>query len=590
MSHPEGLASPRKSSKRRMPSTENASGASVDAAMCLINMNASEPSPKRTKVSSTKLHNSSMPSPLGRGAQRFPGNTNSNPKRSKANESKGPVGLVKPDSENKSHPKVRDPVASKPVGPFSASKLTAAMQEKAQHMRHFVKNPAALQWCICEHFYSTIDRAALQGSSPFLEQIREKFPKIALMENLTKFQWFYMRKALKRPRRFSAAFVKKEINILNQQRDVIRLLQQGVQPETDGILLPSLIPLPLSVGRRVLARPPVLSNCPEGIVFPGFVLAICSSINAYRIEFDLPSLGVQTVPDTDLTPIINPGNIAVDVLLKERVHVPSAGIAERPRVHRRPASIHHLEQKRSPFSGGENVMSSELETNANLETPSKLSRDLIEEILNEASGLADSVGTVDLENNEGQLTAKEAKLLAATEQLLGIKEAILATQDKLNSNARRSLVEDVGFSPGLLQHYRFVIKYADKVDTVLELCMDAISKCKSSKFKGSPSSDATGDSEADSTSYRSCIQEARRMTDSVLSLMPSASPREIQELIEAYASLLLVARTCAQQAMSADEMEIAMREVLKRVKPTSTSINEDLELQLAAFISTIGAL
>lgn len=91
------------------------SQASVDAAMCLINMNASEPSPKRTKVSSTKLHNSSMPSPLGRGAQRFPGNTNSNPKRSKANESKGPVGLVKPDSENKSHPKVRDPVASKPV-------------------------------------------------------------------------------------------------------------------------------------------------------------------------------------------------------------------------------------------------------------------------------------------------------------------------------------------------------------------------------------------------------------------------------------------------------------------------------------------
>lgn len=37
-------------------------------------------------------------------------------------------------------------------------KVTVRMSEVAGQLRHFVKNPAALRWCIYENFYSSIDR------------------------------------------------------------------------------------------------------------------------------------------------------------------------------------------------------------------------------------------------------------------------------------------------------------------------------------------------------------------------------------------------------------------------------------------------
>lgn len=150
------------------------------------------------------------------------------------------------------------------------------------------------------------------------------------MENLTRVEWFYIRQALGRPRRFSQAFVRSEMELLEQQRDMVRMLQQGLQPETSGnIPLPQEIPLPLAMGQRVLARAPAVPGIPGGLIFPGYVLAICCADCAYRIEFDAPSIGVRTVSDIDVSPVKQPQMISVKELLKERIHMPSAGIAER---------------------------------------------------------------------------------------------------------------------------------------------------------------------------------------------------------------------------------------------------------------------
>ena len=107
------------------------------------------------------------------------------------------------------------------------------------------------------------------------------------------------------------------------------------------------------------------AGAPGGWVFPGFILGINSAEYSYRVEFDFPGLGVQTVKDGDLAPQKDPLKIPLDVLMKERVHVPSAGVTERPLVRRQTTSIQTVEQTRTAFTGGQNVMSAELMTHAN---------------------------------------------------------------------------------------------------------------------------------------------------------------------------------------------------------------------------------
>lgn len=67
--------------------------------------------------------------------------------------------------------------------------------------------------------------------NPFIDMLRERFPKIAEMEGLKQFEWFFMRRVLGKPRRFSAAFIKTELEALNHQRRLVRNLQQGYQPQ-----------------------------------------------------------------------------------------------------------------------------------------------------------------------------------------------------------------------------------------------------------------------------------------------------------------------------------------------------------------------
>jgi hypothetical protein len=270
------------------------------------------------------------------GPEKLPRGAYSSPKKTMVGRAMGsakkPRSPRSPRGAAKGSPRAKSKAAAAAAAMAAEIKITPNMYASATSLRHFVKNPSAIRWCIFEHFYSSIDRSLLKEADPFRRILKETFPQIAEVESLTQHEWLHVRRAMGKPRRFSPRFIRSERQQLDHQRDLVRLLQQGIQPSADGTELGPNIPLPLSIGRRVLALSSPVPNGPEGVVFPGYVLGICSVDKAYRVKFDASALGVQTVADTDLAPVSEadqPATILVDVLLKERVHVPSAGVTER---------------------------------------------------------------------------------------------------------------------------------------------------------------------------------------------------------------------------------------------------------------------
>lgn len=158
--------------------------------------------------------------------------------------------------------------------------------------------------------------------------------------------------------------------------------------------------------------------------------------------------------------------------------------AHRPRVHRKLTSIQHLEQKRSPFSGGQNLMSSELMSKDSGQSAVRL-RHQIDELLALA---LDSVAGANAEAetffvaSEPQGATRWAnesvRLLATTEQLMLLKRAMLQDQAILNAAARRSLAEDAEVSPDLRLFYRFVVKYLAAINRTLDATFAAIERRK----------------------------------------------------------------------------------------------------------------
>ena len=494
---------------------------------------------------------------------------------------------------------------------------------------------------MCVFFFFLFPSGLLKDGSDFKEQMRALFPKIVEMENLKQFEWFILRKALGRPRRFSPAFVKKEQYVLQQQRDLVRLLQQGIQPkDVEGVEVGQNIPLPLSIGRRVLAYTNPTPGSPGGWIFPGYILGINSAENAYRVEFDVPSLGIQTVKDTDLAPQKEPLSIPVNVLMKERVHVPSAGVTERPRIHRKMTSIQNLEQNRTQFDGGNNVMSTELMTHNN-ENHAARSATHLEKFFAIADQIAVAVIDAAIDPDDAAQgilwTRRDIRLVSVTESLLELKRSMLADQFILNSTVQRNLVEEVEPTPEQRQHYRFIIKYVAGINEVLQRCFVAINQRRRAppppppppgtpdapSVPGLPlaSSAVLGESEREPTEHAQKMTETAFTTltgsggDDIAAAAAAAvdgsgetakaepkvgteqqqqqqdkNSRSLKDLIQHYTSILLVVRSCAQGLESPEETAMLIREMQRSRKPVASpnkKMEEDVHLQLATLRSTV---
>eukprot|EP00041_Stephanoeca_diplocostata_P020664 m.467061 g.467061 ORF g.467061 m.467061 type:complete len:835 (+) comp21632_c1_seq2:67-2571(+) len=250
----------------------------------------------------------------------------------------------------------------------AAQEAPSASRAAAGSFANFTLNPLAQRWCVCEFFYSSTDDALLRSDElNFAREMQRKFPKISQIEELTKYEWFRVKRALGKPRRFSAAFARVQRQQLHHNRHIMRQLQFGVQPDCSRATIPAGIPAPLSLGQRVMARPRVHvapavrrrhgrkrasgpggggehvsndapSNAAEARrsrrraltvgCYPGFVLAVMSTSHAYMVEFDdAIRFGRQVVDDTDIMPCAqNYPVVQLERLQKSRVMIPSAGV------------------------------------------------------------------------------------------------------------------------------------------------------------------------------------------------------------------------------------------------------------------------
>lgn len=176
----------------------------------------------------------------------------------------------------------------------SPSKQTAT--ELMSKLKNLLKLPKAFKWCYFEWFYSSIDRSLLLTDNDFYVCIKEHFPNLNV-KKLRRIEWREVRRLMGKPRRCSQSFFNEERSALEDKRQKIRLLQQRKVTELSKFKdLPKEIPVPLVIGTKVSAR----LHKPLSGIYTGQIDAVDSTASTYRVKFDIPELGTQSVMDIDI--------------------------------------------------------------------------------------------------------------------------------------------------------------------------------------------------------------------------------------------------------------------------------------------------
>ena len=153
---------------------------------------------------------------------------------------------------------------------------------------------------VYEFFYSGIDRDYF---NPSKAEFALALGELNLNVNsLTRTEWSVIRSRMlmgRKPRRLSQAFLLKERQRLHQYRKDVREQQRSgmmsKDSETKGLYN---IPAALTVGQRVSALHAGKGN----VLAVGSILTCDPEIGEYRVQFDLPELGVEVVRDVDIMP------------------------------------------------------------------------------------------------------------------------------------------------------------------------------------------------------------------------------------------------------------------------------------------------
>lgn len=169
-------------------------------------------------------------------------------------------------------------------------------QKLGLRLRNLLKLPKAHKFVSYEWFYSNLDKALFEGDTDFQICLKESFPQLKTRK-LTRVEWSRIRQIMGKPRRCSRAFFQEERRELERKREKIRILQSKKNCDVSFVKdLPCEIPLPLTVGTSVTAR----LRHPQDGLFSGTVEAVDSLASSYRITFDRPGLGTQTIPDFEV--------------------------------------------------------------------------------------------------------------------------------------------------------------------------------------------------------------------------------------------------------------------------------------------------
>ncbi|XP_023179582.2 uncharacterized protein LOC111605341 [Drosophila hydei] len=166
-------------------------------------------------------------------------------------------------------------------------------------LRNLLKLPKAHKWAIAEWFYSYIDKPLFDCKYDFMNNVNELAPRLGTRK-LNRHEWINIRRRMGRPRRCSAAFFNEERRELERKRQLMRTLQSCKSGDLKDTLLvadmPEKIPMPLPLGTKVTAR----LRTPQDGIFAGTVAAYHSLNAMYRVTFERPGLGTQSIPDYEI--------------------------------------------------------------------------------------------------------------------------------------------------------------------------------------------------------------------------------------------------------------------------------------------------
>eukprot|EP00047_Mylnosiga_fluctuans_P008326 m.258240 g.258240 ORF g.258240 m.258240 type:complete len:655 (+) comp21391_c0_seq1:3-1967(+) len=394
--------------------------------------NSPRPTPAREPASSAKP-------PKNR--ELFP--TASTPRRAADAESRTPRAAKRP--------------APTPVQPLPEldEALPPELFELRGHLetvfRHAAQRPQFARWAAAEWFYSSLDQCILRDNSQFERRLSEAVPEYIPGGLMTRAQWTALRRRLPRPRRLSPAMLAAERAALAAQRDYIRDLQRGRQPGAADPGVTERVPLMLSVGQQVVVRlstrDPARSH-----YLPGWVAVVCSASNAYRVKLNRPDLGIRQFADSDVMALGDYPCVPVSALLRERVHVPSAGIMDRPR--RRP-SVVPRDKMASPTTPVPDLQYTELVGRQDI-SETATERQKLEALIARIVTTTGEVGSA--------VPDAEARLALLVRRALQCKELLLREQAQMNAWALESAARREQPHELALQWYDWITHYLAQLD------------------------------------------------------------------------------------------------------------------------------
>ena len=193
-------------------------------------------------------------------------------------------------------------VASKMSGRDDPSKMELPEDPRITKTINGLSN-GLRRFLVYEFFYSGIDRDYFNPSkAEFALALGELNLNVT---SLTRTEWSVIRSRMlmgRKPRRLSQAFLRKERERLHRYRRDVREQQiSGMvskNSETKGLFN---IPAALTVGQRVSALHAGKGN----VLAVGSILTCDPEAGEYRVQFDLPELGVEVVRDVDIMYVLS---------------------------------------------------------------------------------------------------------------------------------------------------------------------------------------------------------------------------------------------------------------------------------------------
>ncbi|ONM28933.1 Protein ALWAYS EARLY 3, partial [Zea mays] len=163
---------------------------------------------------------------------------------------------------------------------------------QAKKLLHCLSSEPLRRWCTYEWFYSAVDYPWFSNNE-FVHYLDHA--KLSHLSRLTRSEWSAIRSSLGKPRRFSNHFLAVEKEKLEDYREKVRKIYAQLNDGSRDSL-PADLARPFSIGQQVIVRHPSSRELCDGKV-------VMMGPDCYKVHFDDPDLGVDTVKDTDCMPV-----------------------------------------------------------------------------------------------------------------------------------------------------------------------------------------------------------------------------------------------------------------------------------------------